>query len=55
VNPIVRSFDGDSVKKDGSPLDKTWDASNNKILYYQAMASPAYMIMMYTEEAAGCA
>ncbi|CAK8689185.1 unnamed protein product [Clavelina lepadiformis] len=30
-------------------LEKAWDRSNNEILYYRAMASPAYLVMMFNE------
>nr|XP_009859269.1 short transient receptor potential channel 5 [Ciona intestinalis]XP_018668520.1 short transient receptor potential channel 5 [Ciona intestinalis]XP_026691185.1 short transient receptor potential channel 5 [Ciona intestinalis] len=30
-------------------LERAWDATNNDILYYRARASPAYMVMMFTE------
>nr|CAB3267282.1 short transient receptor potential channel 5 [Phallusia mammillata] len=45
-----RNIDNNNqVKPFTTVLEKSWDASNNKILYYRARASPAYMIMMFTE------
>lgn len=48
--------DRDSKKKAmlrESALHKAWENTNNRLLYYRAMSSPAYLIMMFTENGFG--
>lgn len=49
--PSEKRKDSDSESDDNNfyLLEKAWDQSNDRMLYYRAMSSPAYLIMMHTE------
>lgn len=45
----TKSEDNQAQKNNYYLLERAWDQSNDRMLYYRAMSSPAYLIMMHTE------